>query len=399
MSRVLNRIRHICCKQKSQHLQLSIIIVNYNVKYFLEQCLCSVLKACAGIDAEIFVVDNYSTDGSKEFFAGKFPPVQFIWKNENAGFAKANNEAVRLARGEKILFLNPDTVLPEDCLQKCLQFFTQQKNIGVLGVRMIDGSGNFLPESKRGFPSAFTSFCKMTGLAKLFPTSKIFARYYLGHLQENESNEVDVLSGAFMMVDKKIIDSIGSFDEDYFMYAEDIDLSYRIQKSSYKNFYFAGTTIIHFKGESAAKKTTGYFSVFYGAMILFVKKHYPKLSGNMYILFLKLLIAGKKLLGTKTKAEQPGKLRAMAYVVADGRVFAKELEQYFSQINNINNITDAPQGNVVIFNNPDVSFTEMISKMQQHKNRYSFFIHGKNTKSIVGSDDKNKAGVAIALKE
>ena len=167
-------------------MDLSVIIVNYNVKYFLEQCLCSVIKATLNIDAEIFVVDNNSTDGSKNFFINRFPQVKFIWKIKNEGFAKANNEALQIATGEKILFLNPDTIVPEDCFEKCLAFLSTTKNIGILGVRMIDGSGNYLPESKRGFPSSFTSFCKITGLTKLFPHSKLLANYYLGHLPEKE---------------------------------------------------------------------------------------------------------------------------------------------------------------------------------------------------------------------
>ena len=262
---------------------------------------------------------------------------------------------------------------------------------------MIDGSGNFLPESKRGFPSAFTSFCKMTGLAKLLPTSKIFARYYLGHLPENESNEVDVLSGAFMMVDKKVIETVGGFDEDYFMYAEDIDLSYRIQKAKYKNFYFADATVIHFKGESAAKKNANYFTVFYGAMILFVKKHYPKLSGGLYILFLKLLIAGKRLFSGKTVTEQPNIPLETAYLVSSGDTFEQELQQYFSELNKINGITEAPQGGTVILCGPDLSFAEMINEVQQYKNQHSFCFHGENTKSVVGSADKNKTGVYFSV--
>ncbi|MES2850661.1 MAG: glycosyltransferase family 2 protein [Bacteroidota bacterium] len=379
-------------------MQLSIIIVNYNVKFFLEQCLCSVVKACKNIDVEIFVVDNNSTDGSKDFFNNRFPQVQFIWKNTNVGFAKANNEALKQAKGEKILFLNPDTILPEDGIEKCLQFFNQQNNIGSLGVKMIEGAGNFLPESKRGFPSFFTSFCKMTGLTILFPTSKIFARYYLGHLPENKTSEVDVLSGAFMMVDKKVLDTVGSFDEDYFMYAEDIDLSYRIQKAGYKNFYFADTAIIHFKGESTTKQSTEYLNNFYGTMVLFVKKHYQKLSGGLYILLLKVLIAAKKLFASKEQATQNKILPPKAYMIADEETFKREkLQKHFSQVKQAEKISTAEKGSAVIFCEPYVSFAEIISSMQENKNQYSFFIHADSSNSIVGSGDKNQPGVAIAL--
>ena len=160
-------------------MQLSVIIVNYNVKYFLEQCLYSVQKASQAIEAEVIVVDNNSTDGSKDFLEPLFPRVNFIWKSSNVGFAKANNEAVAMAKGDFILFLNPDTLVPEDCFEKCINFFRSNKHTGALGIKMIDGSGQFLKESKRAFPSPLTSLYKLTGLAKLFPRSRAFAKYHL----------------------------------------------------------------------------------------------------------------------------------------------------------------------------------------------------------------------------
>jgi GT2 family glycosyltransferase len=183
-------------------LQLSVIIVNYNVKYFLEQCLCSVLKACKNIEAEIIVVDNNSTDGSREFLSPQFNSVKFIWNADNTGFAKANNQALQQASGTYILFLNPDTIVPEDCFTKCIHFFQSHSEAGALGIRMIDGTGKFLKESKRAFPSPLTSLYKLSGLTKLFPHSKTFARYHLGHLSEKETHEVDVLAGAYMMIPK-----------------------------------------------------------------------------------------------------------------------------------------------------------------------------------------------------
>ena len=218
--------------------QLSIIIVNFNVKYFLEHCLNSVLNALNGIEGEIIVVDNNSTDGSKEYFKGRFPQVNFIWNNANIGFGKANNLGLKYATGDYVLFLNPDTLLPEDCLEKCIHFLQAHENNGALGVKMIDGSGRFLKESKRSFPYPFTSLYKLTGLAKLFPRSKIFARYHLGNLDENKNHEVDVLAGAFMMLPRKILEVVKGFDEDFFMYGEDIDLSYRIQQAGFVNYYF-----------------------------------------------------------------------------------------------------------------------------------------------------------------
>ncbi len=269
---------------------LSVIIVNYNVKYFLEQCLHSVQKACAGIDAEIIVADNNSTDGSREYLEENFEEVKFIWNSDNIGFAKANNLALEKAKGNFILFLNPDTLLAEDSIEKCIQFFRTNEKAGAIGIHMVDGSGIFLKESKRAFPSPLTSLFKLSGLAKLFPQSKIFARYHLGNLPENKNHEVDVLAGAFMMIPKKILDEIGNFDERFFMYGEDVDLSYRIQAAGYKNYYFAESSIIHFKGESTKRGSLNYVRLFYKAMSLFVKKHYSGSKAGLFIFFIQTAI-------------------------------------------------------------------------------------------------------------
>jgi O-antigen biosynthesis protein len=271
-------------------LQLSVIIVNYNVKYFLEQCLCSVLKACKNITAEVIVADNNSSDGSKDFLLPKFPQVNFIWNNDNVGFAKANNQALAEAKGEYILFLNPDTIVPEDCFEKCIRFFQVHPQAGALGIHMIDGTGKFLKESKRAFPSPLTSLYKLSGLTKLFPYSKTFAKYHLGHLPENENHEVDVLAGAYIMAPKNILDKTGSFDETFFMYGEDVDLSYRIQQAGYKNYYFAQSSIIHFKGESTKKGSLNYVKMFYSAMSLFVKKHYSGSRAGVFNFLIQVAI-------------------------------------------------------------------------------------------------------------
>lgn len=270
--------------------RLSVIIVNYNVRFFLEQALLSVRKATRNIDAEIFVVDNNSVDGSIEMIREKFPDVLLIENQDNVGFAKANNQAIARAKGEFILLLNPDTVVEEDTFEKCIQFMDGHPETGGLGVKMLDGKGNFLPESKRGFPTPFVAFCKAFGLSRLFPKSKTFNRYHLGFLSENETNEIDVLAGAFMFLRKAALDKAGLFDERFFMYGEDIDLSYRIVKESYKNFYFPETRIIHYKGESTRKGSMNYVRMFYQAMIIFAQKHFSSGSANLYVFMLKLAI-------------------------------------------------------------------------------------------------------------
>ena len=255
-------------------MQLSIIIVNYNVKHFLEQCLYSVQKAAAGMTSQVIVIDNNSTDNSIGYLRPKFPAVQFIVNTDNTGFAKACNQGLQLSTGKYILFLNPDTIVPEDCFKECLSFLAADSTVGALGIKMLDGRGNFLKESKRSFPSPMTSLFKLSGLSTLFPRSKLFSRYHLGHLNENENHEIDVLAGAFMLIKKEVLDQTGGFDETFFMYGEDIDLSYRIQKAGYKNYYYAQSCILHFKGESTRKGSMNYVRMFYKAMSIFVKKHY-----------------------------------------------------------------------------------------------------------------------------
>jgi GT2 family glycosyltransferase len=255
-------------------MKLTIVIVNYNVKYFLEHCLHAVSKAIKGVDAEVFVVDNNSVDGSVEMLQTKFPQVRLIANKANVGFSKANNQAIHKAEGEYILLLNPDTVVEEDTFRKVLDYMDHHEDTGGLGVKMVDGKGKFLPESKRSLPTPSVAFYKIFGLSGLFPKSKTFGKYHLGYLHKDEVNEVEVLSGAFMLLRKKVLDQIGLLDETFFMYGEDIDLSYRILKAGYKNIYFPETRIIHYKGESTKKSSVNYVVTFYKAMIIFARKHF-----------------------------------------------------------------------------------------------------------------------------
>jgi len=271
-------------------LTLSVIIVNYNVRYFLEQCLHSVIKAALNIEAEIVVVDNNSTDDSLVYLKPKFPGVKFIENAVNGGFGRACNLGLEESTGQYVLFLNPDTIVAEDSFTNCIQFFESHRDCGALGVKMIDGSGSFLKESKRAFPSPLTSLFKLAGFAFLFPKSKLFSRYHLGHLDKEKNHEVDVLAGAFLMTKNVVLQQVGSFDEAFFMYGEDVDLSYRIQKAGYKNYYFAETTIIHFKGESTKRGSFNYVRMFYQAMMTFVKKHYGGARAGIFNFSIRLAI-------------------------------------------------------------------------------------------------------------
>lgn len=270
--------------------KLSIIIVNYNVCYFLEQTLISLKKAIYGLDSEIIVVDNNSVDRSVDLVKEKFPQVILIANKQNLGFSKANNQAIEIAQGEYILLLNPDTVVEEETLIKCCSFLDDHPDAGGLGVKMLDGKGNFLPESKRGLPSPWVAFYKIAGLSNLFPRSKKFGHYHLSYLDKDQTHEVEILSGACMFLRKKVLDKIGLLDEDYFMYGEDIDLSYRIIKSGYKNYYYPEARIIHYKGESTKKTSVNYVFVFYKAMIIFARKHFSSKNAGVFSFLIHIAI-------------------------------------------------------------------------------------------------------------
>ena len=269
---------------------LSIIIVNYNVRYFLEQALLSVRRASVHIPTDVWVVDNNSVDDSVAMVREKFPEVRLIANDKNTGFAVANNQAIRQSLGKYVLLLNPDTVVEEDTFEKCLGFMESRPDVGGLGVRMIDGSGKYLPESKRGFPTPWVAFCKTFALSTIFPTSRLFNGYYLGHLSDRDTNEVDVLAGAFMLMRRETLDKVGLLDEAFFMYGEDIDLSYRIVLGGYKNYYLPTTTIIHYKGESTKKGSLNYVRVFYQAMIIFARKHFTGSSATAFVMMLQAAI-------------------------------------------------------------------------------------------------------------
>ena len=271
-------------------MDLSVIIVSYNVKYFLEQCLHAVEKASRNCKVEIFVVDNNSVDGSAQMVAGKFPGVRLIANIENLGFARANNQAINLASGRHILLLNPDTLVQEDTFDLCLQFMNSQPDVGCLGVKMIDGKGNFLPESKRALPNPRVAFYKIFGLSSLFPRSETFGRYHLGFLDREKIHDVEVISGAFMFLRKSVLEKIGLLDESFFMYGEDIDLSYRIAQAGFRNVYYPLTTIIHYKGESTKKGSFNYVVMFYNAMIIFARKHYTRNTARYYAIFINIAI-------------------------------------------------------------------------------------------------------------
>ena len=278
-------------------MKLSVIIVNYNVKYFIEVCLHSVIRAVNGIDAEVIVVDNNSKDDSCAMIRAKFPEVQLIENKENLGFSKANNQGVAIAKGEYILFVNPDTVMPEDFLQKQLAYMDAHPEAGSVGPKLIDGKGQYAPDGKKSFPSLSVAIFKTTGINKIFKNSPYFNKYYAVHVKENETAPVDILSGCCMMVRHSVIKEVGgAFDEAYFMYCEDFDLCYRIQKAGYKNIYYPETTLVHYKGESTRKATISHVRIFNDALSVFVRKHYSKTNARLFIMLINIGIVLRAIL-------------------------------------------------------------------------------------------------------
>lgn len=391
-------------------MKLSVIIVNYNVKYFLEQCLHSVLKAVEHLKAEVIVIDNNSSDGSIEYLLPEFQQVIFIKNEGNLGFGKANNLALRSARGEYILFLNPDTIVAEDCFEKCVHFLEAKPCAGALGIRMIDGTGTFLPESKRSFPTTTAAFYKLMGLSGLFPRSKHFNKYSLNYLDEHSNHAVEVLAGAFMMVRKKVLDSVGGFDEQFFMYGEDIDLSYRIKQAGFENWYFAESAIIHFKGESTKKASLKYLKMFYQAMIVFVNKHYNRKGAWFKRSVLKTGIALRGLMSWAVAARPSSRNTDTKKIIIGSAEEYNECLRILEcpsgkqggwlHINSSNKKEIEEQlaaftGAEVIFNS-SIAYSAILSIMQSLDPGFYFRFHASGSSSIVGSDSKIFTGEVVA---
>ena len=258
-------------------MKLSVVIVSYNVSHYLLQCLDSLQRALRGIDGEVIVVDNHSRDNSVDLVHQAHPEVKVIENLHNLGFSKANNIALRQAKGEYALLLNPDTIVADNTIRDCIAFLDLHPDAGAAGVMMLNADGTVAPESRRGVPTPLTSFYKLSGLCRMFPRSPRFGRYYLGHLPWQTPQQIDIVSGAFCMLRRSVLDKVGLLDEDYFMYGEDIDLSYRILKQGATNWYLP-YPILHYKGESTQKSSFRYVHVFYQAMLIFFRKHFSHLG-------------------------------------------------------------------------------------------------------------------------
>ncbi len=379
-------------------MQLSVIILNYNVRYFLEQCVLSVESAIKDMDAEIIVIDNNSHDDSCAMIKARFPSVKLIENKENLGFPKGNNNGVSQAKGEYICILNPDTVVAEDTFEKIASFLAMTKDVGIVGVKLIDGTGNFLPESKRGTPTPWVAFTKITGLYQLFPKSSFFNKYYARHLDENQTGKVDILVGAFMVMNRELYTEIGGFDEKCFMYSDDIDLSYSVLKKGKSNYYFHETTVIHYKGESTVKDDT-YMKRFQEAMSFFYKKHFR--SSLLFSLFMKLGMVFFSLVKTLQGKPKP-KLPPKNYVlISDDEVLREKLEYQFKKPVRLKNLSKALIGNgktEIIFDQNYIDFKTVIQAFEANKNRgFSFKILPKSCDFMIGSNSSFDRGEVIKI--
>lgn len=374
-------------------MQLSVIILNYNVRYFLEQCVLSVQKALESIDGEIIVIDNNSSDDSCAMMKSLFPNVKLIENKENVGFPKGNNRGVAQAKGEYLCILNPDTVVAEDTFSRILNTKNWQLNTGILGCKLIDGTGNFLPESKRGIPTPFVAFTKIFGLYKI---SNLFGKYYAQHLSENQSGKVDILVGAFMVMKRDLYNEIGGFDENCFMYSDDIDLSYMALKKGKYNYYFHETTVIHYKGESTVRDSK-YMKRFQEAMQFFYKKHFKK--SIVFDFFMK---AGAFAFSLLKKNQSKTTTREIdQYIVFSKEAIELNLTKKTTNLNDFSKFKNNINSNIeIIFNTKTFDFQGIISFMSSNKSKnLTFKNYIPNSNYIIGSNNSIERGEIVVIKK
>lgn len=377
-------------------MQLSVIILNYNVRYFLELCVLSVQNAIQNLDAEIIVIDNNSQDDSCEMMKKRFPNVKLIENKENSGFPKGNNIGVAEAQGDYICILNPDTVVAEDTFTKVLAFAKEQKDLGIVGVKLIDGTGNFLPECKRGTPTPLVAFTKITGLYKIFP--KTFGKYYAQHLSENETGKVEILVGAFMLMKRELYTEIGGFDENCFMYSDDIDLSYMALQKGKSNYYFHETTVIHYKGESTVKDGT-YMKRFREAMNFFYKKHF-KVS-LLFSVFMEMGIVFFSFVKRFQGKPKPKLEPEMYILVSDNEILAQKIEKQLNrkvQLQKKERSFSKSSKTEIIFDQNYLNFKDIIQTLEANKNKdYTFKILPKSSSFMIGSNSSFDRGEIVQI--
>ena len=379
-------------------MKLSVIILNYNVRHFLELCVLSVQNAIQNIDAEIIIIDNHSQDDSCRMMKERFPNVKLIENSENLGFPKGNNIGVSQAQGEYICILNPDTVVAEDTFTKVLAFAKKQKDLGIVGVKLINGTGNFLPESKRGIPTPFVAFTKITGLYKIFP--KLFGEYYAQHLSEDETGKVAILVGAFMVMKRELYNEIGGFDENCFMYSDDIDLSFMALQKGKSNYYFHETSVIHYKGESTVKDGT-YMKRFREAMNFFYKKHFS--ISFLFSVFMEMGIVFFSMVKMLQGKPKP-KLEPEKYILVSGdEILREKLENKWQTLVELQDITKSFAKNrntEIVFDQNHLDFKTIIQAFETNKNKnFTFKILPESSDFVIGSNSSFDRGQVINIQD
>ena len=360
-------------------LKLSVVILNYNVRYFLELCLQSVEAALVDIPSEIIVIDNDSKDDSCAMVKANFPSVTLIKNTSNIGFSKANNQAVKVAKGTYVCILNPDTVVAEDTFKTILNFADTQTNLGIIGCRLVDGSGSFLPESKRNIPVV------KIAIKKIFGNSQ---PYYASHIKEHDTAKVEILVGAFMILKRSLYDTLKGFDEDYFMYGEDIDFSYKSLNEGYDNYYFGGTTVIHYKGESTRRNEI-YLKRFYGAMQILYKKHFK----TNFFFDLVVSLGIKLLVRLKPLKQQQPEIKYKSVLISSNpeNQLVKKLNPTL-----VTSVDEVSASSELIFDASTMSFKMIIDQMQVSKpKQFIYKIQPRNCSYILGSNSADSIGDVI----
>ncbi len=379
-------------------MDISIIIVSYNVHYFLEQCILSVLAASKNIETEIIVIDNASNDDSCQLITTKFPEVTLVQNKINVGFSKANNQGVKIAKGEFVLILNPDTVIAEDTLEKILNFAKTTKNLGALGVKLIDGTGTFLPESKRGIPTPKVSFHKLLGFSK-----KQIGKYYAAHLSEDELGSIEILVGAFIFMKHAVFTEVNGFDEAYFMYGEDIDLSYKITQKGYQNYYYPLTQVIHYKGESTLKDVK-YLTHFYKAMKIFYATHFKSTKLYDFLMYFGVSFwYTLKFFKLKYSFTKEKSIKNVLYLGRNKHIISYLETMCFyvesciiSDVLKIKETIQKSNIEMLVLDNEILTNKQIITFLQQlHSEEIIFKIHPKNTNFLIGSNSSFEQGDII----
>ena len=373
-------------------MKLSVIILNYNVRYFLEQCIISVQRSIAGIDAEIIIIDNNSPDDSCEMMKKNFPEITLLENKENVGFSKANNQAVKIAKGEYVCILNPDTAVAEDTFIKALHYAENLENLGALGVYLMDGTGTFLPESKRNLPTPKASLLKLFGSGK---------SYYANDITKNENGEVAVLVGAFMLLKRAVYNEVNGFDEDYFMYGEDIDFSYKITKAGYKNHYLGSVPVLHYKGESTSKDAE-YLDRFYGAMQIFYKKHFKTNFLFNTMVSIGLFAAKNLRRSPQVKSSTISETDRTTYVLTENLILLKNLSETIKgKIKTTSKTIFSDEiitNSHIVFDVDYMPYSQIFMVMKSLSNKGNTFrISPPRCNFILGSDQSDQKGSVLVF--